>query len=290
MRSPKSVNYVILKRIQDMSTIISRTKAKQLTLLYQVTAAVCVLGAVAVGVVGLPESAFSAQINDVSQPPANSPIPGTSLNTKDTALETQQARIDPGSISARLSMLDNAPAISAVAETTPISNSDPVPEELGSLAKRVRYTGYIDDSDQKLAFIRIDGTQRIIAEGSVAQAGSIGLEDLTITAVRPKYILVTDGQVEDRIPLASKNGSSITMSTGQEVIAPPERQTLADMVLTPEELAELEKLPVRQRNARENMLRRQKLGRPGPGKKEPLASFRAGAGNSSEQRQRSEND
>ncbi len=274
-----------------MSTIISRTKAKQLTLLYQVTAAVCVLGAVAVGVVGLPNSSSSAQINDVSQSPASPPIPGVAQNTNDTPLKTQQTRIDPGSISARLSMLDNAPAVSVVADTTPTTNpEDPVPEGVGTLAKRIRYTGYIDDSDQKLAFIRIDGMQRIVAEGSVAQAGSIGLKDLTITAVRPKYILVTDGQAEDRITLAAKNGPSITMSAGQTVIAPPERQTLADMVLTPEELAELEKLPVRQRKARENMLRRQKLGRPGPGKKEPLASFRAGAGSLSDQRQQSEND
>ncbi|MBL4809247.1 MAG: hypothetical protein JKY43_04210 [Phycisphaerales bacterium] len=273
-----------------MSTIISRTKAKQLTLLYQVTAAVCVLGAVAVGVLGLPESAASAQINDVSQPPITPLNPGGGLNAESTSIETQQTRIDPGSISARLSMLDNAPLISIVAVTTPTINPvDQVSEESGSLAKRVRYTGYIDDSDQKLAFIRIDGMQRIVAEGSIAQAGSMGLDNLTITTVRPRFIVVTDGQIEDRIPLATKNAISVTMSTGQEVIAPPKRLTLADMVLTDEELAEINKLPVRQRKSRETMLRRQKLGRPGPGAKKPLASFRSNAALTPEQFRQSDN-
>ena len=277
-----------------MSTIITRTKAKQLTLLYQVTAAGCVLGVIAIGILGLPEPAAWAQINSVSQPPAQPPQQGDPLDTTGTsnaALETQQSRIDPGSIGARLAMLDNAPLVTVVVDPVPTTGpEDPVPEELGSLAKRVRYTGFINDSEQKLAFIRIDGTQRIVAEGSIARAGSLGLDDLTIKAVRPKYILVSDGQIEDQIPLAAKNGASITLSSGGDVVAPPERQTLADMVLSEEELAELEKLPARQRKVRENMLRRQKLGRPGPGAKEPLASFRANAGVKPQSSQQSEND
>ena len=102
-----------------MSTIISRTKAKPLTLVYQASAVVCVLGGVALGVFGLPESAATAQINDVSQSPST-PIPdaGTPNQSTASSIQIAQIRVDPGSIAARLSMLDNAPQITQVPDTT----------------------------------------------------------------------------------------------------------------------------------------------------------------------------
>jgi len=272
-----------------MSKIISRTKAKQLTLLYQVTAVVCLLGAVAIGVVGLPESAATARINSVSQPPTP-PVPGVNIeNATNPGQETNQraqTRIDPGSIAARLAMLDNAPETSKIPNEILAVDTDTTPvENTGSLAKRVRYTGYINDSDKPLAFIRIDGTQRIVAEGGIAKAGSMGLDDLTIKGVRPKFILVTDGQVEDRIKLAAKTGPSVTMSSGAEIIAAkPTRE--ADVVLSPEELEQLSKMPARQRAMQERIMRNKKLGREVPSfERQPLASFRASAGNNRKKEQ-----
>lgn len=273
-----------------MSTIISRTKAKRLTLVYQIAALLCVLGAVAIGVLGLPDSATTKQLNSVSQPPS-SPIPGINTpvdqfgNIQTTSPQTKEepaVRINPGSIAARFSMLDNAPQTDIPQETvvdieTP-TETEAVPTS-GTLAKRVRYTGYIQDSDQALAFIRIDGTQRIVAEGGTARAGSMGLDDLTIKAVRPKFILVSDGITDDRIQLADKTGPSITMSSADVVVETlPTREE--DVVLTPEEIERLEKMPARQRAMQERILRRQKMGKEMPvNTAEPQASFRAGFSN-----------
>ncbi len=269
-----------------MSAIISRTKAKRLTLVYQAAAVVCVLAGVAVGVIGLPESAAIARINDVAQNPV-SPVPSPTdtaenQDASNTLTSLFQTRIEPAGIAARLSMLDNAPRVSTVAEEYVPDDSDPeVPEQSdeGMLAKRVRYTGYISDSNNPLAFIRIDGTQRIVPQGGVAQAGSMSMDDLTITTVRPKFIMVSDGNNEDRIMLADKTGASVTMSGGETIEAAPVRLTEADIELTPEELASLEGLSPRARGARERMLKRSKLGREiPPHPKVPLASFKAGLG------------
>lgn len=266
-----------------MSVIISRTKAKRLTLVYQSAAVACVLGGVAVGVIGLPESAAISKINSVSQTPAVS-TPQIPLPTNDPKSELNpiQSRIEPAGIAARLEMLDNAPRVTSVPEVITINDDDPEiidQSDEGMLAKRVRYTGYISDSNNPHAFIRIDGTQRVVRQGALAQAGSMGLDDLTITTVRPNFIMVSDGTIEDRIMLADKTGSSITLSTGETFDATPVRLTVADIELTEEELASLEGLSPRARGAREQMLKRSKLGRELPAHpKVPLASFKAGMG------------
>jgi hypothetical protein len=277
-----------------MSAIISRTKAKRLTLLYQAAAVVCVLGAVGIGIVGLPESAETARMNSVSQPP-QTPIPGVNSdpNAGSTPSDTQTPfnRIDPSSIAARLAMLDNAPQITSAPEIVPTEDEfESLPEESGSIAKLGKYTGYINDSAQPLAFIRIDGTQRIVAQGGIARAGSLGLDDLTVKAVRPKFILVADGQTEERIELATNNGASITMSSGSDggIDAKPLREE--DVVLTPEERERLSKMPARQRAMQERILRNKKLGREvGSFERKPLASFRAGFGND-QNKKKSNND
>lgn len=195
-------------------------------------------------------------------------------------------------MAARLAMLDNAPQVTSVPDTTQTNEpaDEPAFDDSGQISKRVRYTGYINDSDRPLAFIRIDGTQRIVAEGDVALAGSMGLDDLTIKAVRPKFILVTDGQVEERIKLASKNGPSISMSSGSDVVVVSVPQKEGDVILSPEEIDELSKMPARQRAMQERILRRQKIGKGPPGfDREPLASFRAGAGNDRNKNQQNDN-
>lgn len=265
-----------------MSTTISRTKAKRLTLLYQFIAGVCVLGAIALGVVGLPESATAAKISSVSDTASNTPNQGDQApqqgNVGSVSKQRTRARVDPESIAARLAMLDNAPEVTTVPDTTP-TTTDPAPTattEQGTLAKRVRYTGYIEDSELPMAFIRIDGTQRIVPEGGVAQAGSIALDDLTVKGVRPGFILITDGQIEERIKLSTRTGPSVTMSGGGEVEIVRIPQKESEVILSPEQLAELAEMPPRQRAMRERILRREAMGKPlGTLKNEPLASFNA---------------
>lgn len=264
-----------------MTTTISRTKAQRLTVVYQIGAAGCVLGAIALGVFGLPESKAAANLDQVADATANPPVQGgieQGASQPSTTKQSKPTRVDASSIAARLALLDNAPELPETQEVqTPIEQ--PIEQqqtEPGTLAKRVRYTGYIEDADSPLAFIRIDGVQRIVPEGGIAQAGSIALDDLTLKGVRPKFILVTDGQVEERIQLSTRNGASITMSGGGEVEVARIPQTEAEVVLTPEEIAELDALPARQRAMQERILRRKKMGKPiGSVKNDPQGSFRA---------------
>ena len=288
MGDPKSVPDCAERTSYTMSAIISRTKANRLTLVYQVIAVVCILAAVGIGIIGLPESALTPNINEVAQPP-NAPIPGVSYSdqTEPSTEQPVSMRIDPGSIAARFGMLDNAPEVTSVPDIVDpeLPDDQPIIDEPGSLAKRVRYTGYINDSEQPLAFIRIDGVQRIVAEGAIAKAGSFGLDDLEIKAVRPKFILVSDGELEDRIRLAERSGAAVTVSAGTDIIvAPPMREE--DVVLTEEELERLSKMPARQRAMQERILRNKKLGREVTSfDREPLASYRANAGNDNRRRQ-----
>jgi hypothetical protein len=253
-------------------------------MLYQVIAFVCMLGAIAIGVFGLPESDAGTSIEQVAQ--NNAPIlPNIDLSsTPDTETEsTSRVQIDAGSIAARFGMLDNAPAVTLeVIDNTPTNTTQqqPVSNESESLAKRVRYTGFISDDNNPLAFIRIDGTQRIVGEGATARAGSVALDDLTVKTVRPKFIVVSDGKVENRIEIADQTGASVTMSSGDSIVVADVPQREEDVVLTEEELETLSKMPARQRAMQERILRRKKMGKEMPSfEREPLASFKASAGN-----------
>jgi hypothetical protein len=253
-------------------------------MLYQMIAFVCMLGAIAIGVFGLPESDAGTSIEQVAQ--NNAPIlPKIDLSsTPDTETEsTSRVQIDAGSIAARFGMLDNAPEVTLeVIDNTPTNTTQqqPVSNESESLAKRVRYTGFISDDNNPLAFIRIDGTQRIVGEGATARAGSVALDDLTVKTVRPKFIVVSDGKVENRIEIADQTGASVTMSSGDSIVVADVPQREEDVVLTEEELETLSKMPARQRAMQERILRRKKMGKEMPSfEREPLASFKASAGN-----------
>ncbi len=271
-----------------MSTQLSKSNAKRLTLVYQLVAALCLLAAGAIGILGLPDSQASAVIDEVSLPSSiqngipNPSEPGSnSTQNQPSALQT---KINPNSIAARLAMLDNAPRVSTIVNQNPVVNQ-PVEQntdnaKLGSIIKRVSYTGYIDEGDRKLAFISIDGVQRIVAQGDTARAGSPEFEDLHIKLVRPKVILVTNGDIEQRVDLAMKSGASITMASGSNFVVAEAPDANSDVTFTPEELEELDKLKPKARAAKERMLRRQKLGIPPRGlDMTPLASFKGSARN-----------
>ena len=146
----------------------------------------------------------------------------------------------------------------------------------GALAKRVRYLGYISDPESALAFIRIDGAQRIVRQGATAMSGDDTMRDLEVRRVTPTSIVVSDGEVEDTIRLATRQGASIAMTSGESesIETVPTRE--ADVVLTEEELESISHLPPRQRALQERILKRQKMGKPMRGiNPEPRVSYRA---------------
>lgn len=280
-----------------MSTTITRTKAKYLTIAYQAIAGVCLLGAIALGVLGLPESAATAQITSVAEAAQNQPSGTNAAADQTPSAESNEpadppaVQVDTVSIAARLTMLDNAPKLQEpIVETTTVPDEVPAfSNESAAFIKRVTYTGYIRDSEKPLAFLRIDGAQRIVPRGAVARAGSMGLDDLTIKEVYPSYIVVTDGETEERIDLKDQSGASVTMASGAEIVVSDIPQTMDEVVLTQEQLDELASLPSKRRALREKAMRREALGieQSKGNTRQPIASYRAGLSGGNTNRSRS---
>lgn len=269
-----------------MTSTIARTKAKRVATLCQAGAVIAAAGAVAIVIFGVPGASAEARISEIAakreQNKALHTTPANGSETNSSSVIDESSVVDPMSIAARLALVDNAPTppettpdLDGQDDENPIAINEPTTED-GALAKRVRYLGYISDPDSALAFIRIDGTQRIVREGSTARSGDESFEDLEIREVTPNSILVALGDQEDRIRLASKTGASIAMTGGGEVEVSNVPTREEDVVLTAEELESIAHLPPRQRALQERILKRQKMGKPLRGlDTEPMARSRA---------------
>ena len=271
-----------------MTSTIARTKAKQIAILCQAGAVVALAGAAAIVVFGVPGASAESRISTVAQRHAEpAPRAGAGAGEGGGADDTvgsidEPALVDSSSIAARLALVDNAPIppettpdLNTEDDENPVAISEPVSDD-GALAKRVRYLGYISDPESPLAFIRIDGAQRIVREGATARAGDDTFEDLEVREVHPTSIVVGLGDQEDRIRLASKSGASIAMTGGGEVEVSSVATREEDVVLTAEELESIAHLPPRQRALQERILKRQKMGKPLRGMDtEPLVRSRA---------------
>jgi hypothetical protein len=271
-----------------MTNTLTRTQARRWTLGAQLASALFVLAAVALGVVGLPEPRSDASLESTNtNPAANLPDAGSINNesTTDLANTTSQAvSIDTLGLAERLSLLKNAPAIVEKTPTTadPIDIStgkeDPTIDADGTIAKRVRYIGFINDPAKRHAFIRIDGKQRIVALGEVAAAGNPEFADLTLEKIMPQYIVLSDGQVRAQIKLATRVGQSITMAGGEKVDVA--KAATNGSLLTAEDEANIAAMPPRQQPLARRRLERERRGLP-PDKErrrpvaEPLGTARA---------------
>lgn len=269
-----------------MTSTIARTKAKHIALLCQAGAVVALAGGVAIVVFGVPGPSAQARISAVAEketPAAPGAGGAESGSVEDVLLSDDGgAAVDSSSIAARLALVDNAPTppettpdIDGQDDENPIAINEPATDD-GALAKRVRYLGYISDPESPLAFIRIDGAQRIVRQGATARSGDDMFEDLEIREVTPTSILVGLDDQEDRIRIANRTGASIAMAGGGEVEVTSVPTRESDVVLTAEELESIAHLPPRQRALQERILKRQKMGKPLRGMNtEPLVSSRA---------------
>jgi len=225
---------------------ISRSRAKAWTLGAQLASAGFVFGAVAIGILDLPEPAVGPTIQIANN--ADNGLPDGSSITKNAtgSQTTQHGDIDTIGLAMRLSLLDNAPKLAAPPEPEPdteIATITPTTDS-GEIAKRVRYIGFINDPSARHAFIRIDGKQRIVALGQVAKAGADGFSDLTAERITPNYIVMTDGEKRAQIKLASRSGASITLIGGGKVDVANAAKN--GSVLTAEDEAAIMALPPRQ--------------------------------------------
>ncbi len=251
---------------------ISRSQAKAWTLGAQLVAAGFVLGAVALGVTGLPEPSIPPRIDPAGSPIGKYPVQPTSKTNdqiSDGSARSQQ--IDIIGLAERFALLDNAPTITP---STPIADPpDPTPaptQVYNEIVKRVRYIGFINDPESRHAFIRIDGKQRIVALGEIAKAGAPEFPDLTVERITPNHIVMTDGDKRAQIMLATRTGQSITLIGGGqvEVAAAAENGS----VLTAEDEASILSLPPRQQPLARRRLERERRGlSPDPKPRRPAA-------------------
>lgn len=269
-----------------MSTPLTRSQARTWTIGAQAGALVCVLGAVAVGMIGLPEHEKDATLQQARDRIIAASGPGNNKNN--TAREIDPYRstdVDTLGLAERLALLNNAPNLPTV-ETEEPTTGDPEPEEGPgvddiTIARRVKYIGFINSSDSQHAFIRIDGKQRIVSVGETAQSGDEQFPDLRVERITPKLIILSDGESRAAVDLASKSGPSVTMVEGDD-IAVAAADDNDGSLLTAEEEAYIESLPPRQRQNARRRLEREKRGlsaepnrRPTP---EPLVTIRGNAG------------
>lgn len=252
---------------RPMTNTLSRTQAKKWTLGAQIASAAFVLGAVALGVVGLPEPVANSPMNTTGNPFAGMPgadFDPNAANATSNTKSTSSTQIDTLGLAQRFARLDNAPKIETNVEIddTPIARSSDGEENTnpGDIAKRVRYIGFINDPDTRHAFIRIDGKQRVVSLGQVAKAGEDGFSDLTVERITPNHIVLTDGESRAKVKMANRTGQSITMIDGGKVDVSPAAEN--GSMLSAEDEARILAMPARQQPLARRRLERERRGLP----------------------------
>lgn len=272
-----------------MTTPLTRSQAKTWTIGAQAGALICVLGAVAVGVVGLPEHEKGIALQQARDTGAPG---GTNNANKPSGGESDPFRssgVDMLGLSERLALLDNAPAIPKSdddEENQPPEGNPEPPDGPGiddiTIVRRVKYIGFINSTETQHAFIRIDGKQRIVSVGEMAKSGDEQLPDLKVDRITPTRIFMSEGENRAEVRLASKSGSSVTMVSGDDIAVAVSEDNNNGSLLTADEEAYIESLSPRQQPSARRRLEREKRGlSPEPNRRptpEPLVRIRGNAG------------
>ena len=278
-----------------MSNPLSRSQAKTWTIGAQAGALLCVLGAIAVGVNGLPDHEPGASLAQIQQTNTTN-TPGTSNNAGSSSQMNpfRSTSVDTLGLAERFALLENSPVRPVIADPTPETDDDVDPPsgptyEEGLIHRRVKYIGFINSSNTQHGFIRIDGKQRIVSANGTARSGDEQFPDLKVYRVTPSFIQLSE---EDgprvTINIAEKSGPSVT-TTGNDTVEVAVTPNPNGALLTEEEEADIASLPPRQQPGARRRLEREKRGlsenpvrRPTA---EPLVTIR---GNPSENGQRTD--
>lgn len=258
-----------------MSRTIDRTNAKRYAAIFQIGALACVLGAVAVGVIGLPGLEPPSELMQVSETAVHQQVQSSDASEPSTTDQYRHS-MDPRSVADRLSLADNAPELpksepDVVENETSDQVEEPAPSS-GALMKRLRYLGYISEGKQPLAFVRFDSRQHIVRPGQQLNAGDDAEGgDAYIVTIGPEFLVARENEdgLAIKIPLKEKIGPSIAVVTTQPELdvgsLDPSEITPAmirAVELTPEEIESLSGLLPHERALQERVLKRQKLGLP----------------------------
>jgi hypothetical protein len=243
-----------------MTQPMTRTNAVLTTQITRAAAVVLGVGAVALGLTGLP---------DRSLPPAGSTLPGAAgsppgmppaADPGATLTPVSFGPVDAGALSARFAMLDNAPKIAdatgvtVTTETGPVNIDVPESPAASGIADRVRFLGVVNLGDRNAAFVNVDGRQRFVQEGARLAPPTDRPEfaELVVERIMGTMIVVGDGAHRERLSLAERTGAAVTMADGGVV----------NQVEIPEEPAPVNRreLPQDELDRRARMIERQRGG------------------------------
>jgi len=246
---------------------MTRTNAVLTTQITRAVVAVLGIGAVALGLSGLPDrvapepgSTLPGAVGSAGTPPGMPPAGST---PPARPIPVPLGPVDAGGVSARFAMLDNAPVISDAKGVTVATDTGPVvvaveesPAASG-IADRIRFLGVVNLGDRNAAFVNVDGRQRFVQEGDSLAPPPDRPEfaELVIERIMGTAIVVGDGTRREQLAVARRTGPSVTMADGGVV----------DQVEAPTEPdpAERRGLPQEELDRRNRMIERQRSGTPG---------------------------
>ncbi len=235
---------------------MTRTNAVLTTQITRAVAVVVGIGAVALGLAGLPGRAAPPPGSTLpSVAPPGAPAAGSPAAR---VTPVSFAPVDAGGLAARFAMLDNAPKVPDAVGVTVNTDTGPVRVEpvespaAGGIADRVRFLGVVRLGDRNAAFINIDGRQRFVQEGArlPPPADRPEFPELLVERVMGAVLVISDGQRRERLSVADRTGPSVTMADGgviDRVEAPTEPEPLNRRELPQEEMDRRSRMLERQR-------------------------------------------
>ncbi len=187
-------------------------------------AAVVVLGvgAVALGLTGLPDRPLPPEGSTLPGPGVPPGMAGAGTGGTSVLKPVAFGPVDAGGLAARFAMLDNAPKIpdakGVIVNTDTGLESRPVQESpaAGAIVDRVRFLGVVRLGDRDAAFINVDGRQRFVQEGArlAPPADRPEFAELVVERITATMIMVGDGTTREHLGLAARVGPAVTMADG----------------------------------------------------------------------------
>lgn len=244
-----------------MTQPMTRTNAVLTTQITRAAAVVLAIGAVAMGLTGLPDRALPAPGSTLpgasgGVPPGMPPAGQTSETGR--LIPTSFGPVDAGGLAARFAMLDNAPKIPDAVGVTVTTDAGPEiinavesPAASG-IVDRVRFLGVVRLGDRNAAFVNVDGRQRFVQEGArlAPPADRPEFPELVVERIMGTVLVVGDGIRRERLSIAERTGPSVTMADGgvvNQVEVPTEPEPVNRRELPQEEMDRRSRMIERQR-------------------------------------------
>jgi hypothetical protein len=188
---------------------LSRTRAEGRARAAQLTCAAMCLCAIAVIAFALPTITSVPALADV-RPPA----PTLPTVPSGEASQPEKLIVNAGGISDRFMQFSNRP-VQATPPQDPQDSGEEEPTDTPPAPEAPRFVGVIREPGRMLAMVRIDGKQRIMAEGET-------VSNLKLVRVEPTSIIVEVDGVEKQLEKQARTGgvTSVAVDSANPSVMP----------------------------------------------------------------------